>query len=80
MPRKKELSFEESLGKLEEIVKTMEEGSLSLRDLMTNYSEGVQLAKNCLTALDRAEKTMDLLVKEGEDGTVKEEQLEIEGE
>lgn len=80
MPRKKELSFEESLRKLEEIVKTMEEGNLSLKDLMANYSEGVQLAKNCLTALDRAEKTMDLLVKEGEDGTVKEEQLEIEGE
>ena len=80
MPRKKELSFEESLGKLEEIVKTMEEGSLSLKDLMANYSEGVQLAKNCLTALDRAEKTMDLLVKEGEDGTFNEEQLEIEGE
>lgn len=66
MPRKKELSFEESLEKLEAIVKEMEGGDLTLKDLMSHYSEGVGLAKNCMGALERAEQTMDLLVKENE--------------
>ena len=74
MPRKKELSFEESLEKLEAIVKEMEGGDLS------HYSEGVGLAKNCMGALERAEQTMDLLVKENEaTGKVEESKLDIEG-
>ena len=80
MPRKKELSFEESLEKLEAIVKEMEGGDLTLKDLMSHYSEGVGLAKNCMGALERAEQTMDLLVKENEaTGTVEESKLDIEG-
>lgn len=80
MPRKKELSFEESLKKLEAIVKEMEGGDLTLKDLMSHYSEGVGLAKNCMGALERAEQTMDLLVKENEaTGKVEESKLDIEG-
>ena len=80
MPRKKELSFEESLEKLESIVKEMEGGDLTLKDLMSHYSEGVGLAKNCMGALERAEQTMDLLVKENEaTGKVEESKLDIEG-
>lgn len=80
MPRKKELSFEESLEKLEGIVKEMEGGDLTLKDLMSHYSEGVGLAKNCMGALERAEQTMDLLVKENEaTGKVEESKLDIEG-
>lgn len=80
MPRKKELSFEESLEKLEAIVKEMEGGDLTLKDLMSHYSEGVGLAKNCMGALERAEQTMDLLVKENEaTGKVEESKPDIEG-
>ena len=80
MPRKKELSFEESLEKLEAIVKEMEGGDLTLKDLMSHYSEGVGLAKNCMGALERAEQTMDLLVKENEaTGKVEESKLDLEG-
>ena len=80
MPRKKELSFEESLEKLEAIVKEMEGGDLTLKDLMSHYSEGVGLAKNCMGARERAEQTMDLLVKENEaTGKVEESKLDIEG-
>lgn len=80
MPRKKELSFEESLEKLEAIVKEMEGGDLTLKDLMSHYSEGVGLAKNCMGALERAEQTMDLLVKENEaTGKAEESKPDIEG-
>ena len=78
MPRKKELSFEESLEKLEGIVKEMEGGDLTLKDLMSHYSEGVGLAKNCMSALERSEQTMELLVKEEEaTGKVEESKLDI---
>ncbi len=80
MPRKKELSFEDTLEQLEAIVKEMEGGDLTLKDLMSHYSEGVGLAKNCMGALERAEQTMDLLVKENEaTGKVEESKLDIEG-
>lgn len=79
MPRKKEPSFEENLERLESIVDQMESGEASLMDLMKNYSEGVELSKKCMSALELAERTMDLLVRE-EDGRIKENRLEIEGE
>jgi exodeoxyribonuclease VII small subunit len=79
MPRKKELSFEESLEKLEQIVSAMESGDSSLQDLMANYAEGVQLGSNCLKVLEQAEKTMDVMVQNNA-GKVKESELQIEGE
>ena len=77
MPRKKEIPFEESLARLEEIVAAMEKGDMSLKELMIAYSEGVTLWQNCLKALDMAEKTMDLMVQE-ESGKAVEKDLVIE--
>lgn len=77
MPRKKEMPFEDSLARLEEIVDTMEKGDMSLKDLMAAYSEGVTLAQSCAKALDRAEKTMDIMVQENQ-GKAEERELSIE--
>ncbi len=77
MPRKKEMPFEESLSRLEEIVEAMEKGDMSLKGLMAAYSEGVTLSQSCLKALDRAEKAMDLMVQEKQ-GKVEENVLSIE--
>ena len=66
MAKKKEVAFEESLAKLEEIVKTLEQGDSTLEELMQNYSTGVELAKSCLDALNKAEAVMDLQI--GEEG------------
>ena len=79
MPRKKELSFEEALGRLIEIVDQMEQGDLPLKDLIANYSEGMKLAGTCSQALSRAEQAMDLLVQE-KDGEAVTEKLIIEEE
>ncbi len=79
MPRKKEMSFESALDRLEEIVGSMESGEASLADLLKNYSEGVELSKFCMAALDRTEQAMDLLIKES-DGKFREQNLDIEGE
>lgn len=77
MPRKKELSFEESLEKLEAIVAQMEQGDVDLQELMANYSEGIKLSDACLKALDRAEKAMDMIVEE-KNGQFAEGALSIE--
>ena len=79
MPRKKELSFEEALGRLNEIVDQMEQGDLPLKDLIANYSEGMKLAGTCSQALSRAEQAMDLLVQE-KDGDAVTQKLIIEEE
>lgn len=78
MARKKEMTFEDALGALEQIVTEIETGELSLADLMAKYSEGIKLSDVCMTSLKRAEETMDLLVKETADG-VSEEKLQIGG-
>lgn len=78
MARKKEMTFEDALGALEQIVAEIETGELSLAELMAKYSEGIKLSDVCMTSLKRAEETMDLLVKETADG-VSEEKLQIGG-
>ena len=80
MPRKKELSFEESLDKLEGIVKQMESGDSSLKELMENYTEGMKLGEACLKELSKAEAAMDLAVNVDRTGKITESKLTIEGE
>ncbi len=75
----KEASFEESLAELEAIVEQMESGEPSLADLMENYSRGIRLSQKCMKSLERAEKAMDLLVKE-KTGETEALELKIEGE
>ncbi len=78
MAGKRESSFEESLTELESIVSKMEEGEPELSELMKHYSRGITLSQKCLKALERAERTMDLIVREDAQGDVQEEPLEIE--
>ena len=80
MPRKKELSFEDALDKLESIVKQMESGDSSLKELMDNYNEGMKLGEACLKELSKAEVAMDLVVHMDDEGKIAESKLVIEGE
>ena len=47
--------------------------------MMENYSRGIRLSQKCMKALERAEKAMDLLVKE-KTGETEALELKIEGE
>ena len=49
-----EVNFEKSLKRLEEIVKTVETGSITLDENLKLFEEGVLLAKNCLDTLEKA--------------------------
>ena len=54
-------SFEESIKRLEEIVKKLESGNLSLEESIALYSEGVKLGESCKTTLSEAELTVKQL-------------------
>ena len=55
------LTYEQSVRRLEEIVSKLEEGSLSLEDSMSLYEEGIALSKFCMKKLnDAKQKIIDI--------------------
>lgn len=60
-------NFEESIARLEAIVKLLESGEASLDESIKLYSEGVKLVGECNKKLDETERKIKLLVV-GEDG------------
>lgn len=52
----KEKSFESSIERLEEIVRQLEAGSVSLEESVKLYEEGLTLAKNCTLKLENAKQ------------------------
>jgi exodeoxyribonuclease VII small subunit len=67
--------FETSLKKLEEIVKRLEGGSLSLEDSLKAFEEGVKHASFCSGRLDDAERRVEIVLKQ-KDGSFKREPFE----
>lgn len=68
-------TFEKNMDRLEEIVARMEKEEVSLEDSMKLFEEGVKLARTCSERLDKAEKKIEILVKE-KDGEIKTEPFE----
>ncbi len=71
----KKKSFETALKELEEIVRQMESGDLSLEDSVKKYETGMKTSKFCLDLLDKTEKKITLLTRDP-DGRIKEEPFE----
>ena len=66
MSRKKdgtEKGFEESMQRLEELVGRMEEGNLTLDEMVAAFEEGTRLTRACGARLDEVEQKIELLVK-----------------
>jgi len=61
-----EKKFEDALARLEEIVRTMETGDLSLEDSLKVFEEGIGLVRFCSKKLDEAERKVEILLKENE--------------
>ena len=61
----KKLSFEQSLARLDEIVRHLEKGDLPLKESLTLFEEGTGLIKNCGMMLDEAEQQV-VKLKKGE--------------
>ena len=60
----KELSFEEALERLEEIVKKLETGEVPLDDAITEFNKAMVLSKACDDKLKSAEEAITKLVKD----------------
>ena len=59
---KEELNFEESLKKLEEIVKELENGTVALDDAITKFTEAMKLASSCNEKLKNAEESINKIL------------------
>jgi exodeoxyribonuclease VII small subunit len=55
--------FETALKKLEEIVKKLENGDLSLDSALELFEEGIKLSRFCHTRLEEAERRVEILLK-----------------
>ncbi len=73
------LSFEKALEDLEKIVEKLEKGGLSLSESLALFEKGVKLARFLREELEKAEKKVEILLKD-EKGTVKEKPFELEKE
>ena len=63
------MTFEEALGKLEEMVSQIEAGQISLEESIEKYAEGIKLIQRCRSILETAEKKIEVLTK-GPDGSL----------
>lgn len=62
-----EVSFEDALSQLEEVVHRMETGESPLESLVENYQSGVRLLKLCRSKIERAEmKVKEVTYQDGE--------------
>ena len=67
MNEKKELSFEEAIARLEEIVALLDSGNAPLDQSLALFEEGAGLVKLCSAKLDNVEQRVKILV-EGKGG------------
>jgi exodeoxyribonuclease VII small subunit len=67
--------FERSLGRLEEVVKRLENTDLSLDEAMKLFEEGVTLSRECQKQLEEAEGRVEILLKKA-DGKIAAEPFE----
>lgn len=65
-----QLSFEEALTKLEEIVQQMDSGELQLEEAIEQFEVAMRLKKHCEKQLSEAEATIEELLEETDENSV----------
>lgn len=65
-----ELSFEDALRALEDVVRKLESGDVPLDDAITLYERGEDLRKHCQARLDAAQARIEKIVA-GPDGNAR---------
>jgi len=67
-----EMSFEESMERLEGLIKKLEGGSLDLDESLSIYAEAVELRERCRKILNESERKVQVLMNTS-DGLIKDE-------
>ncbi|KTD57273.1 exodeoxyribonuclease VII small subunit [Legionella shakespearei] len=57
----KGIHFEQSISDLEEIVKQLEKGELTLEESLKQFEKGIGLARHCQEVLNQAEQKIEIL-------------------
>jgi exodeoxyribonuclease VII small subunit len=71
------LTFEKALAELEQIVAKLEKGALSLNESLALFEKGVKLSRFLRSELDKAERKVEILLKD-EKGNLKAGDFEAE--
>ena len=71
------MSFEKALAELEQVVAKLEKEGTSLNDSLALFERGVKLARFLRSELDKAERKVEILLKD-EKGNLKAEDFEAE--
>jgi exodeoxyribonuclease VII small subunit len=72
-------TFEKSIKELDEIVKKLEGGDLSLDEMLKLFEKGISLSRTCNKLLNEAEKKVNILIKR-DDSVEKQQFTSLEGE
>ena len=62
------LTFDQALAQLQQVVRALEGGELSLEDSLKAFEKGVRLSRACQKHLSAADQRIDVLVRGGEGG------------
>ena len=65
MSEKINMTYEQAVSELEEIISKLESGETSLDDSIALYSRGMELSKFCKDKLDDIEKKISILTQDG---------------
>lgn len=63
-----EMSIEETLKALENIIEKMEDRGSTLEETFSYYEAGMKMVKACSEKIDKVEKQIQILAEEGQDG------------
>jgi len=75
----KEMTFEQALARLEELVTRLEAGDLPLEETIRNFEEGQKLLHLCTELLGQAEQRVKEILRRA-DGTIEEADWKGEGD
>jgi exodeoxyribonuclease VII small subunit len=78
MDESKPAAFEAGLKRLEEIVRKLEAGEITLEESLLLFEEGTRLTRALNATLERAERTIEVLVRDAS-GALSTEPFEPEG-
>lgn len=70
---KKSVTFEDSMKRLDEIVRTLEAGDVSLEESIHLFEEGTKLSAKCAELLDAAELKVSKLMQVPDGAPVEQE-------
>lgn len=56
-----DVDFEQSIAHLEDIVRQLEKGELTLEESLAQFEKGIGLARQCQEVLNQAEQRIEIL-------------------